>query len=93
MPYPGTKMYHMAQEKGLITGDPWKDFAENPTPDFIIPYWEENFTRTQLEEILSRAFKRFYLRPGYILNRLRNLKSFGELSRKIKAGYKVILRI
>ena len=93
MPLPGTEMYKMAQEKGLIKGDPWKEFALNPNHEFVIPYWEENFSREELEQLLSNFFRRFYFRVSYLLKSLRNIKSFGELNRKLRAAGKVLFRI
>jgi len=93
MPLPETKMYQMARDKGLIPGDPWREFALNPKPDFVIPYWEENFSRAELETWLGKFFRHFYLRPAYLLKSLRNLTGFGELKRKLQAAIKVLGRI
>jgi anaerobic magnesium-protoporphyrin IX monomethyl ester cyclase len=93
MPYPCTELYALGKERGLITGDPWEEFALHPSQDFKIPYWEENFTRQELENYLGRAFRAFYIRPAYILHSLAQVRSAGELWRKTRAGLKVLLKI
>lgn len=67
---PGTPMYDKALRRGWIEGDPWRDFAERPRPDFEPPGYYDHFSRAELEELLHRAYRRFYLRPGYALRRL-----------------------
>lgn len=88
-PYPGTELYDYGLEYGIIRTDVWREFANRPSSDFRIPLWEENFTRDELYEILVRFYKWFYLRPIYILSRLRKVKSATELSRKVLAGFSV----
>ncbi|MCD6309812.1 MAG: hypothetical protein J7M18_03800, partial [Candidatus Eremiobacteraeota bacterium] len=93
MPYPETELYHMARERGLLKGDPWREFAKNPDPEFLIPYWEERLNREELEEKLGDLFRSFYLRPRYIVKTLFSMGSWGEFKRKFRAGVRVILRI
>jgi len=86
IPLPITELYREALQKGIIGEDYWTEFAKNPTSDFRIRYWEENFTPGQLEELLIKAYHSFYLRPGYIVKTLGKMGSVSELKRKIKAG-------
>ncbi len=88
-PFPATDAYRMGLEQGIIKRDYWLEFAKNPQPDFNPPYWNENFTREQLQELLIKAYKEFYTRPSYIFKSLISLKSVAELKRKAKAGLKV----
>ena len=89
-PFPGTKIYFDGLKSGIIRKDYWREFAENPTRDFIPPHWDENFTLDELRELLVIGYKQFYTRPGYILKRLMRIESFGEFKRKVRAGIKVI---
>jgi len=89
-PYPGTELYNYGLEKGIIKNDIWRDFAKNPEKDFKIPFWEENFTRNELYEMIVKFYKNFYLRPFYILSRGLKIKSKEELIKKIKAGLSVL---
>ncbi|HII71281.1 TPA: radical SAM protein [Candidatus Woesearchaeota archaeon] len=88
-PFPGTELYFMGLKEGLIKKDVWREFARNPTSDFVPPLWEENLTREELIRLLKKAYKEFYTRPSYILKRLVKVRSLGEFKRKAKAGLKV----
>ena len=89
-PYPATEVYAMGLQQGTIKQDVWREFSKNPGEGFEIPMWEENFTKQELREMLVHCYKSFYLRPGYILRRLMNIRSWGEFKRKAKAGLSVI---
>ncbi len=89
-PFPATKIYFDGLKSGIIEKDYWKDFSQNPTPDFIPPHWGEFFTKDELVELLVFAYRNFYTRPGYIIKNLVKTRSFNELRRKIKAGVKVL---
>ncbi|KPK36338.1 MAG: hypothetical protein AMK70_02605 [Nitrospira bacterium SG8_35_1] len=88
-PYPGTRMYKLGLEKGIIKNDVWREFAKNPGSDFQIPVWEENFSRAELYELIVKCYKSFYLRPGYAIKKLFAIASIGELKRKLKAALSV----
>lgn len=92
-PYPGTELYRVALEGGIIKEDVWRKFAKNPTPDFVPPLWEENLTRNQLLGFLNYAYKKFYLSPGFILRDLYHIRSPRELMVKVKAGLKLLTHI
>lgn len=88
--YPATDIYKMAMNKGMLTKDVWLEFAQNPTVDFISPIWNENFNREELVALLKQAYRSFYLRPSYVIKRLFKLKSFSELVKKFKIGFKML---
>jgi radical SAM superfamily enzyme YgiQ (UPF0313 family) len=89
-PYPNTAFYERGLSSGIIPRDIWRDFAKNPQPGFILPVWEENFSREELQQLLVKLYKKFYLRPQYILKRIVRIKSFSEFKRKAKAGLSVL---
>jgi len=88
-PFPATELYELGFKKGLYTEDYWRDFARNPRKEFIPRVWEESLSREELISLLNYAYKRFYLRPGYILRKLFEIRSFDELKRKAMGGLKV----
>ncbi len=88
-PFPGTKIYRDAINARVIKKDYWKEFAENPTTDFVLPYWDEIFTRDELNVLLIKGYKIFYMRPSYIYKSMKSLRSFGEFKKKTIAGLKV----
>jgi len=89
-PFPGTRVYQWALEQKVFKNDYWKEFAKNPKPGFKTKYWTKEISNKDLQKFLTIAYKKFYVRPGYIIKRILNVKSFLELVRKIKAGLKVI---
>jgi radical SAM superfamily enzyme YgiQ (UPF0313 family) len=88
-PFPGTKIYFDGLESGIIRKDYWREFAANPSPDFTPPHWDELFSREELNDLLVKGYKAFYVRPAYILNRILALRSFAEFKKKAMAGLKV----
>lgn len=89
-PYPGTEIYFRGLDNGIIKEDVWRKFASDPQPGFVLPVWEENFSRRELQEILVKCYKGFYLRPKYIARGLSRVRSLGELRRKVRAGLSVV---
>lgn len=89
-PFPATEIYKMGLRDGIIKEDFWRAFAENPIPGFQPGYWEENFTREELQELITYAYKSFYARPRYILKRLIKVRSPGEFKRMAKAGLSLL---
>jgi len=89
-PFPGTPIYLEGLQKGIIKTDYWREFAKQPDKDFKPPFWEENFSREELEQLVIKGYKQFYTRPGYIVKRLLALRSWGEFKRKAAAGLKVL---
>lgn len=85
-PFPGTELYHQGLKSGVIRKDYWQEFASNPQTDFVPPVWEEKFTREELINFLRYAYKKFYLRPKYIISQLLRVRTLGELMRKARAG-------
>lgn len=89
-PYPGTALYDLGLERGIIKSDIWREFARNPQEGFKIPVWEENFTRDELYAMIVKFYKRFYLKPAYLFSRLLKVRSTEELLKKAKAGFSVL---
>ncbi len=88
-PFPATDLYRLGLEKGLYK-DYWRESAENPTPEFIPPPWEEIFSREEIFSLLKEAYWSFYLRPSYALRTFFRLRSFPEFGRKLKAALNII---
>jgi len=89
-PYPATVLYDNALKKGIIKKDIWQEFAKKPTKKFIPKLWTENFTREELISTLKEFYNDFYMRPGYILKQFLRVRSIRELTRKAKAGIKLL---
>lgn len=84
-PYPSTQLYKMGLERGIIKNDYWRDFAKKPSRDFVTPVWKEFYSKEKLVEFLKKAYRSFYFRPEYIMNRIGKIKSVREVIRKFGA--------
>ncbi len=72
-PYQGTDLYAEAKTKGWYREvDANNPFDKDQKRPVVL---SENWSEEQLREILKKAHRRFYFRGGYILNRLRGIRS------------------
>jgi len=77
-PYPGSPLYKLARDRGLLRSDPG---ASGPAdlgasrPYVALGDWDGR----QLSAALARAYSGFYGRPGYLLRRLIRVRSPAEL--------------
>ncbi len=74
VPYPGTDLYKIAKSKGYIRDDvTWHDFTpiSHGKPTMNLP----GLSYKELERLKKRAYREFYLRPRYILSKLREINS------------------
>ncbi len=90
IPFPGTPIYALAQERGLIAGDPWREFARAPRPGFKPPLWIEHLSEAELNAALRRLYRRFYLRPGYLGRRLFRIRSLHALRNNLRMGLSIL---
>lgn len=88
-PFPATELYAKGLDSGVLPDDYWKTYAENPTPGFVPKYWNENFDDEELVEMLRDFYRKFYMRPQYLLKSLLGIKSLGDLKTKISTGLRV----
>jgi anaerobic magnesium-protoporphyrin IX monomethyl ester cyclase len=89
-PFPATQLYYMGMEQGVFEKDYWKEFAINPSGEFIPQPWDAVLSREELVDLLEYAYKSFYIRPSYILKKMMKVRSAGEFVRKAKAGLKLL---
>lgn len=89
-PYPATGLYQVAKDRQVIIGDPWQKFAQDPKPGFIPPIWEKELSREELNDLLKKSYRSFYLRPSFIFRQIAKLKSPQELFRKAKAAFNLL---
>lgn len=89
--YPNTVIHQQAVEKGLIDPDKWINFARHPYPAFTIDHWEEHLKTGQLVEMQKKGYKKYYLRPGYILQSILNTGSIYEFAAKVKGLIKLVM--
>lgn len=82
-PYPGSALWETTQ------GERRNDNLAQYTIWFPV-YVPEGMTATQLVQTQREAYRRFYLRPSYVLRRLRSIRSFADLRRNLVGGLSVL---
>lgn len=88
-PYPGTEIY-----REVLAADP--AFGDGTSVDIRSIHtnasFSKNFTKLdqhKLEQYVQEGYRRFYMRPGYILGRLARIRSWTEFRRLFSAGNQV----
>lgn len=83
VPFPGTKLHEDALATGGLRQDlTWKDYQawlDHNNPIYINPLLGEDHVA-----LYNEAFRRFYLRPGYIWKQLRGIRSVQDVLRLCK---------
>jgi len=82
-PYPGTQLYdEIKQGKwGIMKEDKTKMTGYYVT---FVPSGYKN--EKEVEKIKKYAYRKYYLRPNYILKRISSIRSFNDLTRYIKGA-------
>lgn len=79
-PYPGTALYNIALERGLISSKDWSRFNSQAgyasyDPVFI----PEGRTGPEMKELQRLATKEFYLRPRQIVELIRHITGWADI--------------
>ncbi|MBU0604885.1 MAG: B12-binding domain-containing radical SAM protein [Candidatus Omnitrophica bacterium] len=84
VPYPGTELYRMMKEKGLISkSSNWDSFILYGRE----PSWRtENFSSGELMSLQRKMLLNFYFRPSYVFRMLRKMRSPEEVIYWIRGG-------
>jgi radical SAM superfamily enzyme YgiQ (UPF0313 family) len=90
VPYPQTEIYKELLDKELLKKDYWHEHAVNPHPDFKLERWHPHIERKELEELLNKYYKRFYLSPKFIFSEFRRTRSLNSFIRKVKLASAMI---
>lgn len=90
-PFPGTDLYQIAQNLGHINQNTeWEAFAPLTCQQPILV--QNNLTGEELIYWQKKAFKQFYLRPKYIIKKLRQLRGKGGM-KSLLEGIRILSRI
>ncbi len=85
IPYPGTEAYEYNKKMGYLTVGSYEHYcSEDGTHNTVLSL--PNLSTQEMVDFCNYARKKFYLRPSYILHRLRvGLTNPDDLKRSIKA--------
>ncbi len=80
-PYPNTKLRELAEEYGTCI-DGWERYSDHSGR---VPYIPEGFTEIELLELQKRAYRKFFLRPRYIMTNLNKILDYNFFRKSILA--------
>ena len=85
IPYPGTEAYEYNKRMGYLTDGDYERYCnEDGTHNTVLNL--PDLSMQEMVDFCNYARKKYYLRPRYILHRLRvGLKNPSDLKRSIKA--------
>jgi radical SAM superfamily enzyme YgiQ (UPF0313 family) len=86
VPYPKTKLFDMAVQRGLAMPDAWENL-ENLNYDTFPMFTDGELTRKDIFNYVKKGYRTFYYRPSYIWKHIRKIRSFKELWRNVKAAF------
>lgn len=91
-PYPGTRYFQELNSEGRIKSKDWSKYNVHQTKELLFDH--PNLSWKQISNYYHKAFREFYLRPGFILRRLikslRRGDLYYDLLYLIKSVYKGI---
>lgn len=88
-PYPGTQLYKEVEEKGLLLSKNWSKYIQFINNGIIKL---DRITQEDLDKIYSSIYKRYYLRPRYILMCLSKIRSFDDI-KSLLWGFKIFKKM
>jgi len=89
-PYPGTPLFREVASRHPEIGDGSNSDLANL---HVMALYNEHYTTAPqpvLEKSVRRAYRRFYMRPGYLLRALGRLRSLDDVKRCLIAGAQVM---
>ena len=79
-PFPGTRLYELYLDSKKGDSVAWESFIYAGANGQATPVFENNrLSRSDLNHWVKRAHKQFYLRPSYLWQRIRQIKSIGDV--------------
>ena len=78
-PFPGTEMWEIAKQYGKVNEDEWASFTFY-APDKM-PFSSNLLSDQEVVALYKKAYKSFYLRPRFIWNQVKKIRSFNDIKR------------
>ena len=85
---PNSELNNILKDK--LQADYWREHTLGRRNGCRLPTPWTSLSAQTIERYTRKAYRSFYLRPGYIANRLRRVKSFEELIKYIRVGAKML---
>jgi anaerobic magnesium-protoporphyrin IX monomethyl ester cyclase len=85
-PFPYTRFNARAKHEGWMIKPEYEPI--DPIKESFVSY--PHLTKEQLDKSIRSLYRRYYFRPGYMLKRLRKVRSFRDLVNKTKAALSIL---
>jgi radical SAM superfamily enzyme YgiQ (UPF0313 family) len=90
-PYPGTALYNIALERGLISGKDWSRFNSQAGYSTYDPVFiPEGRTGKEMKELQRYATKSFYLRPRQIAELVTHITGWADIKLYLEVVKEII---
>jgi radical SAM superfamily enzyme YgiQ (UPF0313 family) len=86
-PIPGSVFYEQGLKENRFN-DFWRDYVKDQYKEILDHSWTRK-DREKYHNIMSEAYRQFYLRPSFIARKLFRIDSFSQLAWQAKAGIRV----
>ena len=80
--YPGTEIYNWADSQGFLVPDTWRKWVDENWEQVTVLSYPE-LSKEEIDSLIDRGLKEFYLRPKQILKMALAIRSPGDLARKL----------
>lgn len=91
LPFPATEIYQYGISNKLLDGKALSRHVRCPIKDFEFQVFENVLSKQELLDFVDYAYRKYYIRPKYIIKSLFRTRSFFEFKQKAKGGLKVFL--
>ncbi len=81
-PYPGTELYRWAKENNYLLVTDWTDWVNEDLEQVTLLNYPQ-LSKKQMDELIDKGLKEFYLRPQQIIRMLWNMRSPEDIKRKL----------
>jgi len=86
----GSELFDWGVDNNQISADYWEKFLLGEITDPAPVISTKALPGAELDEFVSEATNKFYLRPSYVIKRLKNIKSPTQFYRQIMLGLGII---
>ena len=87
IPYPGTDIYKVMKEEGLIVSGDWSNYVTHTVTGSEPIIKTRYLSSKELQELYYYAVKRAYFQPGYLFKRLSHIRNWTNFRRQLGAGW------
>lgn len=89
-PMPKTYFYQKLLSAGIIERDYWREFAENPTPNFKTPFCSRFFKDEELRALQNSIQRNFYMNPGIVFQEIIKTRGLKQFYTKAKLAFRFL---